>query len=212
MLKEILDGCEPVESYKEYRTKIEAKSASLKLSVHDLRHKSDMSRVLYISKEFQNDIQYLLTSFNSSLWMEHYASNSIASRNWESHFYNEEERDIFIERVLALCSTMRMIDPHSGSIDPTPHESLMTLSAACNPAEWLMNKLMVEKRDVEENAGGLAWMKKNKTTGNWERVKYPSSEFDRITQDVRKLIQDVMERLNKMYQVFCLGRRSGYYE
>ena len=75
-----------------------------------------------------------------------------------------------------------------------------------------MKKLTVEKRDVEGSAGGLAWMKKNETTGNWEGVKYPSSEFDRITQDVRKLIQDVMERLNKMYQVFCLGRRSGYYE
>ena len=105
-----------------------------------------------------------------------------------------------------------MMSPHAGSIDPNPSESLRTLSDACSPNEWLMKKLSHESEDIKKHPRSWAWfLRSPHPPQKWVKVEN-LHEHDRITQRVLNLIQNVMDKLNKMYRVFCEGRQSGYYE
>ena len=170
--------------------------------------------VLYISEEFETDIQLLSDFFDSSLWREHFGSDSIDSRNWENHFFDEAERDTFIANMATLCSAMRIISGQTSSIPGASH--LRTLSDACVPSGWLMKKLSHESVDLKQHANSWAWFRRHPPPFSpglppWVKVEN-LRERARMTQDVLDMMQTVMQKLEKMYLIFNQGRASGYYE
>ena len=170
--------------------------------------------VLYISEEFETDIQRLSDFFGSSLWREHFGSDSIDSLNWENHFFNEAERDTFIANMATLCSAMRIISPQWTSAVANPSH-LRTLVDACSPSGWLTKKLSHESEYMKQHPGSWVWFQRRPlhtpALPPWVKVDNQRAHAA-LTLAVLNLMQTVMQQLDKMYQIFNEGRESGYYK